>query len=346
MTRDSHCQYSYVHASTSLPKFACFWLRSSHARSSDQPARVCVIYSSDWPATFGMAPALANAAGSMPTQLCMQHLQTLWSAQPELSRSAASNCLRSNRRTRGSLCQYSYFHASTSLHEFPCSWLRSSHARSSDQSARVLRAVLVNLSCNVCTVPAVANATRSMPTQLCVQHLQTRRSAQPELSRSAASNCFCFNPQLLGKRILRGILCQYSYVHASTSLPRFAFFWIAECGLRIAGCGLRIADCGVRSAECGVRSAECGVRSAECGVRSAECGVRSADCGLRIADCGLRIADCGLRIADCGLRIADCGLRIADCGLRACACRMQRLLSECSTACAVFASAWTVSTAR
>ena len=40
MTRGSVCQYSCVHASTSLLKFACFWLRSPHAKSSDDSAQV------------------------------------------------------------------------------------------------------------------------------------------------------------------------------------------------------------------------------------------------------------------------------------------------------------------
>ena len=128
--------------------------------------------------------------------------------------------------THGSLCQYSCVHASTSLLKFACVCLRLLHARSSQSSARVVRTLLVKLSCNVCTAPLHANTTRSMPTQLCMRHHQTRRSAQSALSRSAAFLIFSSNPKLLGKRMTRGSVCQYSCVHASTSLLNFACFWL------------------------------------------------------------------------------------------------------------------------
>ena len=51
--------------------------------------------------------------------------------------------------TRGSVCQYSCVHASTSLLNFACFWLRSPHANSSDDSAQVVHLLLVNLFCNV-----------------------------------------------------------------------------------------------------------------------------------------------------------------------------------------------------
>ena len=103
----------------------------------------------------------------MPTQLYMQRLQTRRSAQSALSRSTALNCFYSNpqmpgkRMTRGSLCQYSCVHASTSLLKFAWFCLRSSHATSSHSSARFVRTLLVILSCNVCTVPLHANTTRA-----------------------------------------------------------------------------------------------------------------------------------------------------------------------------------------
>ena len=142
------------------------------------------------------APLHANTTQSMPTQLCMQHIQTRRSAQSALSRSAAFSSFYSNSEliekpmTRDSLCRYSCVHASTSLHKFACFWLRSSHARSSESSARVVRTLLVRLLCNVGTAPALANTTGSMPTQLCMRQLQMRWSAQSALSRSAASDCF------------------------------------------------------------------------------------------------------------------------------------------------------------
>ena len=130
------------------------------------------------------------------------------------------------RITRGSVCQYSCVHASTSLLNFACFWLRSPHANSSDESAQVVHLLLVNLFCNVCTAPLHANTTRSVPIQICMRHHQMRRSAQSALSRSAAFLSFSSNPKLLGKRMTRGSLCQYSCVLASTSLLNVACFWL------------------------------------------------------------------------------------------------------------------------
>ena len=138
----------------------------------------------------------ASTTRSMPTQLCMRHNQMRRSAQSALSRSAAFHSFLSNpellgkRMTHGSLCQYSCVHASTSLPKFACACLRLLHARSSQSSARVVRTLLVNLPCNVCTAPLHANTTRSMPTRICMRHHQTRRSAQSALSRSAAFYSF------------------------------------------------------------------------------------------------------------------------------------------------------------
>ena len=196
MTRGSLCQYSCVHASTSLLRFACLCLRSSHARTSHSSARVVRTLLVNLRCNVCTAPLHANTTRSMPTQLCMRELQTRRSAQSALSRSAAFSSFYSDSEligkpmTRGSLCQYSCVHASTNLHKFACFWLRSSHARSSESSARVVRTLLVGLLCNVGTAPALANTTESMPTQLCMRQLHMRWSAQSALSRSAASDCF------------------------------------------------------------------------------------------------------------------------------------------------------------
>ena len=228
MTRGSVCQYSCVHASTSLLNFACFWLRSPHAKSSDDSAQLAHLLLVKFSCNVCTAPLHANTTRSVPTRICMRHHQAHRSAQSALSRSAAFHSFRSNpkllgkRMTHGSLCQYSCVHASTSLLKFACFWLRSPHAKSSDDSAQVVHLLLVKLSCNVCTAALHANTTRSMPTQLCMRHHQMRRSAQSALSRSAAFHSFLSNPELLGKRMTHGSLCQYSCVHASTSLPKFA----------------------------------------------------------------------------------------------------------------------------
>ena len=228
MTRGSVCQYSCVHASTSLLNFACFWLRSPHAKSSDDSAQLAHLLLVKFSCNVCTAPLHANTTRSVPTRICMRHHQAHRSAQSALSRSAAFHSFRSNpkllgkRMTHGSLCQYSCVHASTSLLNFACFWLRSPHAKSSDDSAQVVHLRLVKLSCNVCTAALHANTTRSMPTQLCMRHHQMRRSAQSALSRSAAFHSFLSNPELLGKRTTHGSLCQYSCVHASTSLLKFA----------------------------------------------------------------------------------------------------------------------------
>ena len=149
------------------------------------PLKWCTFYSSSCPKNVCTAPLHANTTRSMPTQLCMRHHQTRRSAQSTLSRSAAFLSFSSNpkllgkRMTRGSVCQYSCVLASTSLLNFACFWLRSPHAKSSDDSAQVVHLLLVKLSQNVCTAPLHANTTRSMPTQLCMRHHQTRRQLSP-----------------------------------------------------------------------------------------------------------------------------------------------------------------------
>ena len=246
MTRGSLCQYSCVHASTSLHRFACFCLRTSHARTSHSSARVVRTLLVNLRCNVCTAPLHANTTRSMPTQLCMRDLQTLWSAQSALCRSAAFNCchcipeLIEKRMPRGSLCQYSCVHANTSLLKFACFCLRSSHARTSHSSARVVRTLLVNLCCNVCTAPLHANTTRSMPTQLCMRDLQSLWSAQSVLSRAAALKCFYSDPQLLGKRMPRDSLCQYSCVHASTSLLKFACFCLRASHARTPHSSARV----------------------------------------------------------------------------------------------------------
>ena len=228
MTHGRLCQYSCVHASTSLLKFACVCLRSLHAKSSDDSAQLVHLLLVKLFCNVCTAPLHANTTRSVPTQICMRHHQMRRSAQSALSRSAAFYSFSSNpkllgkRMTRGSVCQYSCVLASTSLLNFAGFWLRSPHAKSSDDSAQVVHLLLVKLSLNVCTAPLHANTTRSMPTQLCMRHHHTRRSAQSALSRSAAFYSFLTNPQLLGKRMTRGSVCQYSCVHASTSLLNFA----------------------------------------------------------------------------------------------------------------------------
>ena len=125
------------------------------------------------------APLHANTTRSVPTRICMRHHQTHRSAQSALSRSAAFHSFQSNpkllgkRMTRGSVCQYSCVHASTSLLNFACFWLRSPHAKSSDDSAQLAHLLLVKLSCNVCTAPLHANTTRSVPTRICMRHHQS-----------------------------------------------------------------------------------------------------------------------------------------------------------------------------
>ena len=169
---------------------------SPHAKSSDDSAQVVHLRLVKLSCNICTAALHANTPRSMPTQLCMRHHQMRRSAQSALSRSAAFHSFLSNpellgkRMTHGSLCQYSCVHASTSLPKFACACLRLLHARSSQSSARVVRTLLVNLPCNVCTAPLHANTTRSMPTQLCMRHHQTRRSAQSALSRSAAFYSF------------------------------------------------------------------------------------------------------------------------------------------------------------
>ena len=246
MTRDSLCQYSCVHASTSLHKFACFWLRSSHARSSESSARVVRTLLVRLLCNVGTAPALANTTGSMPTQLCMRQLQMRWSAQSALSRSAASDCFLHAFLPAGE-ANNTWQPLPIQLHacehkmlKFACFSLRLSHARSSHSSARVVRTLLVNLCCNVCTAPLDANTTRSMPTQLCMRELRTLWSAQSALSTSAALNCFYSDPKLLGKWMTRNSLCQYRCVHASTSLLRFACFCLRSSHVRTSHSSARV----------------------------------------------------------------------------------------------------------
>ena len=198
MTHGSLCQYSCVHASTSLLKFDCVCLRSLHARSSQSLSSNCAhFYSSTCLATFArrrcmpIQLGLCQHSSACGTIKCAGQLSPLSADQPRFH----SFCIQSlscseKRMTRGSRYQYSCVHASTSLPKFACACLRLLHARSSQSSARVVRTLLVNLPCNVCTAPLHANTTRSMPTQLCMRHHQTRRSAQSALSRSAAFYSF------------------------------------------------------------------------------------------------------------------------------------------------------------
>ena len=104
----------------------------------------------------------------------------------------------------------------------------------------IVRTLLIRLLCNVCTAPALANTTGSMPTQLCLGDLQTLWSAQLELGRSAASKCFYTDPRLLKKRMTRGSLtgCQYSYVATTATCMRAQ----ACTNLHVFGCARHMPD--------------------------------------------------------------------------------------------------------
>ena len=168
----------------------------SNAKTFDDSAQVVHLLLVNFSCNVCAAPLHANTTRSVPTRICMRHHQTHRSAQAALSRSAAFHSFQSDpkllekRMTRGSVCQYSCVNAMTSLLNFACFWLRSPHAKSSDDSAQVVHLLLVKLFCNVCTAPLHANTTRSVPTQVCMRHHQTLRSAQSALSRSAAFYSF------------------------------------------------------------------------------------------------------------------------------------------------------------
>ena len=191
MTHGSLCQYSCVHASTSLLKFACFWLRSPHAKSSDDSAlHLLLVKCNVCTARCCQYNSLPTRCGTMPP---------VSSVRPQQISRFSQLSSFGKRMTHGSLCQYSCVHAHNN-------WLR-------------LPIILTQLGARQVCMPCT---TRSMPTQLCMRHNQMRWSAQSALSRSAAFHSFLSNPELLGKRMTHGSLCQYSCVHASTSLPKFA----------------------------------------------------------------------------------------------------------------------------
>ena len=197
ITRGSVCQYSCVHASTSLLNFACFWLRSPHANSSDESAQVVHLLLVNLFCNVCTAPLHANTTRSVPIQICMPAPSNApvssvppSADQPLFSAFHPYPKLLGKRMTRGSLCQYSCVLASTSLLNVACFWLRSPHAKSSDDSAQLAHLLLVKFSCNVCTAPLHANTTRSVPTRICMRHHQAHRSAQSALSRSAAFHSF------------------------------------------------------------------------------------------------------------------------------------------------------------